>query len=142
MNNPVKLKALVAEVANGNFTDGRLANRLKLLVAAVGRDPSVSLPKSLDEAELEGAYRFFSNVRVTPDQILAFHVKATRRRCAEEEVFLVLHDSTSFKYRADGERCGLGHIKKKGPGAKQGSSRIFRSPFVRIIRGVRLALPH
>jgi hypothetical protein len=69
------------------------------------------LPRSFDEAGLEGAYRFFSNRRVTADGILSAHVEATRERCEGVGHFLVIHDSTKFSYRFDGEREGLGRAR-------------------------------
>jgi mRNA-degrading endonuclease YafQ of YafQ-DinJ toxin-antitoxin module len=71
MAEPIDLDELADEVAAAGFTDKRLAKRLRALIAAVGSDPSVSLPEALNSAELEGAYRFFSNVHVTPDAVLA-----------------------------------------------------------------------
>ena len=112
MTDSIDPEALAAEVAGSNFDDERLNKRLRLLVAGLAAEPARSLPRSLDEAGLEAAYRFFSNVRVTPDDILSSHVEATRKRCDEAEDFLILHDSTKFSYRYDGEREGLGRAQR------------------------------
>jgi hypothetical protein len=111
MANPIDVDALAAEVADSNFDDERLNGRLRAIVAGLAANPSVSLPKSFDSAGLEGAYRFFSNPRVAPDDILAAHVEATRQRCRSAAEFLVVHDSTKFSYRFDGEREGLGRAQ-------------------------------
>lgn len=111
MADPIDSEALAAEVADSNFDDERLNKRLRALVAGLAVEPGKSLPKSFDEAGLEAAYRFFSNVHVTPDDILSSHVEATRARCASTGDFLVLHDSTKFSYRYDGEREGLGRAR-------------------------------
>ena len=66
------------------------------MVTVLAIAPNVSLPRSFDSAGLEGAYRFWSNVRVTPDDILGPHVEATRARCDAESEFLVVHDTTDF----------------------------------------------
>lgn len=84
-------------MAAAGFTDKRLAKRLRALIAAVGSDPSVRLPEALDSAELEGAYRFFSNVLVTPNAVLAGHFEATRKRCEERGEVLVAHDTTGSR---------------------------------------------
>jgi hypothetical protein len=110
---------LAREVANGNFTDERLNKRLRLMVTGLSREPNLSLPEALDDAELEGAYRFLSNHRVTPKAILAPHFGATRQRCAQEHVVLVAHDSTSFSYRHDGAREGLGRAKRSNENSRQ-----------------------
>jgi hypothetical protein len=112
MSGPIDVGALAAEVADGNFSDERLNKRLKLLVLGLSKDSTRSLPRSFDSAGLEAAYRFFSNHRVTPTEILAGHFAATRRRCEQEETVLVAHDSTDFSYRLDGEREGLGRVHR------------------------------
>jgi hypothetical protein len=119
MARPLDVQTLANEVAESNFSDERLTNRLRLLVAALASDPRRSLPSALDSAGLEAAYRFFSNPRVTPEGILSSHVEATRARCAEAPEFLIVHDSTDFSYRFDGERQGLGRAQLKNPKSKQ-----------------------
>lgn len=111
MADPIDKEALAAEVADSNFDDERLNARLRAVVAGLAVEPARSLPRSFDEAGLEGAYRFFSNPRVTPDEILSSHVEATRVRCEDVGDFLVIHDSTKFSYRFDGEREGLGRAQ-------------------------------
>jgi hypothetical protein len=108
---PLDIAALASEVAGSNFDDKRLNARLKLLVEQLAKDPRASLPKSFDSAGLEAAYRFFSNPRVTPEDILQSHINATRSRCEAQGDYLVVHDSTTFSYRFDGERNGLGRIQ-------------------------------
>ena len=78
---PLDIAALASEVAESSFDDKRLSARLKLLVEQLAKDPSLSLPQSFESADLEAAYRFFSNPRVTPQGILAPHINATRSRC-------------------------------------------------------------
>lgn len=113
------LEKLAAEVGNGNFDDERLNARLRSVVRGLSAEPKRSLPRSFDSAGLEGAYRFFSNHRVTPDLILDAHYEATRKRCEGEGDFLIVHDSTKFQYRYDGEREGLGRVKRRSAGGKQ-----------------------
>lgn len=116
---PLDIAALASEVADSSFDDRRLSARLKLLVAQLARDPSLSLPQSLNSAELEAAYRFFSNVKVTPQDILASHINATRSRCEAQGAYLVVHDSTTFSFRFDGERKGLGRIQPSNANSSQ-----------------------
>ena len=116
---PIDVEKLAREVADSNFSDERLTKRLGTLVTALAEDPSRSLPKTFDDAGLEAAYRFFGNHRITPNEILKGHFEATRARCAEQESFLVAHDSTSFSYRYDGDREGLGRASKTSPRSNQ-----------------------
>jgi hypothetical protein len=119
MSEPISTQQLAFEVANSNFDDERLNARLQNLVARLSASPSASLPRAFDSAGLEAAYRFFSNHRVTPELILQAHFEATRQRCEKEGDFLVIHDSTKFSYRHDGERKGLGRVKSAKPGGVQ-----------------------
>jgi len=119
MTDPIDVEALAVEVANSNFGDERLNKRLKSLVSVLAAAPDVSLPRSFDSAGLEGAYRFWSNPRVTQDDILGPHVEATRARCDAESEFLVVHDTTDFSYRFEGSREGLGRAQLTNEKSKQ-----------------------
>ncbi len=119
MSEPITSEELAFEVGSANFDDERLNRRLRSLVGRLSVDPGSSLPRALDSAGLEAAYRFFSNHRVTPELILQPHFEATRARCETEGDFLIVHDTTTFLYRYDGEREGLGRVKRMSPGGKQ-----------------------
>src|SRR5882724_828721 len=119
MSEPITAEELAFEVGNTNFGDERLNRRLRSLVGRLSVDPGSSLPRALDSAGLEAAYRFFSNCLVTPKLILQPHLEATRKRSEAEGDFLIVHDSTTFLYRYDGEREGLGRVKRMSPGGKQ-----------------------
>lgn len=119
MDEPHGVEELVNEVADGNFADERLTLRLGKLVGGLAKDPTRSLPRAFDSAGLEAAYRFLSNHRVTPEQILDPHSAATRERCEAQRAVLVVHDTTSFSYRWDGEREGLGRALPRNEGSNQ-----------------------
>jgi Transposase DNA-binding len=119
MHEPLSPHELAFEVGNSNFKDKRLNARLRSLVGVLSSDPKASLPRAFDSAGLEGAYRFFSNPLVTPGLILKSHFELTRKRCETEGDFLIVHDTTTFLYRYDGEREGLGRVKRMSPGGKQ-----------------------
>jgi hypothetical protein len=119
VTNALDVNELADEVADSNFADKRLNERLRNLVSSLAEAPKKSLPKALDSAGLEGAYRFLSNHRVTPNQILSSHFSATVDRCEREQAVLIVHDSTSFAYRYDGEREGLGRVRRGNKMTKQ-----------------------
>jgi hypothetical protein len=96
---------VVEELAAGGFKDRRLAARLRGLAERFVVKPSASFPKALGgSAELEAAYRFFGNVAVTPEAILAGHFEGVRRRAEREDTVLALHDTSVFTFRHDGQR--------------------------------------
>ena len=86
-----------------------------MLVERVAENPEVCLPKVLSETELEGAYRFLNNERVSLNAILAPHVEQTVQRCRERTTVVVAHDTTEFRFEGEGRR-DLGRLKTKGRG--------------------------
>ena len=67
-------------------------------------------------AELEGAYRFFQNKRVTLDRLIEPHLDATVARCRTSTQVLVVHDTTEFRFGGDTRREGLGDVSRGGQG--------------------------
>lgn len=110
------LRALSSEVADADLGDGRLTKRLGGLVDALASRPGESFPKALDDAELEGAYRFFGNAKVTPEAILAPHFRQTSRRASAFRDVLVVHDTTQFEFGGEAKREGLGRLIRPGQG--------------------------
>lgn len=113
---PATLPSLSDEVLEADFGDVRLTQRAVLLVDSLADRPGESFPKALDETELEGAYRFFGNVKVTPDAILSPHFRQTARRAAAHERVLVVHDTTQFEFGGTVARVGLGRLIRPGQG--------------------------
>jgi hypothetical protein len=83
-----------------------------LLAERLAERPNESFPKALDDAELEGAYRFFGNEDVTPEAILAPHFRQSARRAGETPRIIVVHDTTAFEFGGQTKRDGLGHLIK------------------------------
>ena len=105
---------LALEMGGAEFGDKRLSTRLVGLVERLAAAPASSFPALLNEAELEGAYRFFSNEEVNPDAILKPHVEATMRRLDQEKIGLVIHDTTTMQFDPNGARIGLGRNRTTG----------------------------
>src|SRR5216684_127474 len=108
--------ALSAEFGDADLGDERLDQRLGLLADRVAERPGESFPKVLDDAELEAAYRFFRNERVTPEGILAPHFRQTALRAAAAPQVLVVHDTTQFEFGGHVKREGLGRLIRPGQG--------------------------
>lgn len=104
------------ELAGAELGDERLNRRLGLLANALGDAPGTGFPKALDDAELEAAYRFFGNVRVTPEAILAPHLRQSARRAGAHARVLVVHDTTQFEFGGQKKREGLGRLIRPGQG--------------------------
>lgn len=98
------------EVAGCEFSDARLDDRFRKLLAQIGSAMGRSIPLVCqDWANTKAAYRFFSNDRVSEAEILAGHFQSTRDRVAATDgLTLVLHDTTEFTYqRENSEAIGI-----------------------------------
>src|SRR4051795_223852 len=88
------------EIAGCSLVDRRLEKRLRNLLERLGHAMGASIPLACqDWANTKAAYRFFSNERVTEQDILEGHWQATQQRVAATNgPVLVLHDTTEFSF--------------------------------------------
>ena len=86
------------ELSGCRLGDGRLDSRLRQLVEQMESGFGESIPLACqDWANTKAAYRFFSNDRMSEEDILRGHFDATRRRfAASDGPILILHDTTEF----------------------------------------------
>ena len=100
------------ELETTKLGDKRLNERFAQILEALGNSPSASIPAALGgRAELEAAYRFFDNDKVTPEKLLASHFKATIKRCQEQKVVLVAQDTTEMEFtRPEQQVVGAGPL--------------------------------
>ena len=89
------------ELSGCRLGDGRLDRRLRQLVEQMEAGFGESIPLACqDWANTKAAYRFFSNDRVSEEDILRGHFDGTRRRfAASDGPILILHDTTEFSWR-------------------------------------------
>jgi hypothetical protein len=100
------------ELARCEFKDARHGKRLRKLLEQLSEQIGGSIPWACqDWANTKAAYRFFSNERVSEEEILAGHLQATRDRLAGSGVLiLMLHDTTEFTFhRNEVEPIGILH---------------------------------
>ncbi len=84
-----------AEMEHADLHDRRLNRRLVHLLSALGERPTASIPAACGgHAEMTAAYRFFDHDEVTWPRILQPHYDCTRRRAAEQNVVLLVQDTT------------------------------------------------
>ena len=98
------------EISGCEFSDARLGDRFRKLLAQIGSAMGQSIPLVCqDWANTKAAYRFFSNERICEADILAGHFQSTRDRVvAADGLVLVLHDTTEFTYqREKSEAIGI-----------------------------------
>lgn len=102
---------IAAEFSGAEIPDWRLRQRLVCLAEALDAEPSLSLPKSLPQkADLEAAYRFLGNRRVTLGAVLGPHVRATADRCAKARAVYVVSDTTECSFSGSERGSKLGRL--------------------------------
>ena len=88
---------LMDEVRGAEFGDQRLTKRLGKVVEELGSKPTMSVPAATHgRAEMEAAYRFFDNPKVSPEKILQPHIDATRERIRQCDLVLLVQDTTEL----------------------------------------------
>ncbi len=91
------------EISGCDFGDERLAKRFRKVLGRIGSAMGQSIPLVCqDWANTKAVYRFFSNDRVSEEEILAGHFQSTRDRIAANGgPLLVLHDTTEFSFQRE-----------------------------------------
>jgi hypothetical protein len=97
------------ELEGAYFQDVRLGKRLRTLLGLMSNGIGQTIPLACqDWANTKAAYRFFSNPRISEEEILSGHFASTQvRAAAVQEPLLVLHDTTEFSYQSTGRCIGL-----------------------------------
>jgi Transposase DNA-binding/Transposase DDE domain len=103
------------ELAKAGLPDVRQRLRLERVVKAMAARPEKGLPQLFkDASQLEAAYRFFSNERVSWKTLLAAHAAQTQERAKAVERPVIAHDTSEFSF--GGERLELGRLSGKARG--------------------------
>ena len=129
------------ELSGCRLGDGRLDRRLRQLVKRMDAGFGETIPLACqDWANTKAAYRFFSNDRVSEEDILRGHFDATRRRfAASDGPILILHDTTEFTWkrrhtgprpaaprRPEGHRCCPVAVRRRSRGPRPRTGPAFR----------------
>jgi hypothetical protein len=103
---------VVEELQTVDLGDERLDQRFEILLSALGSRPNLSIPAACGgNAELKAAYRFFDNDKVTFDNVLRPHVDQTLRRIAEQQLVLLVQDSSEAELtRPQQQVAGVGTL--------------------------------
>jgi len=100
------------EFGGAPLGDPRLTKRLVLIAEKLANHPQGSLPQACGTWDhLKGAYRFFSNARVTEHQILEPHFQATQKRAEDHVTVLAVQDTTQLDFTHHPATTGLGMMQ-------------------------------
>lgn len=89
---------IVEEMKTADLKDQRLNHRLCEVLAQLAARPTASIPAACGggRADVEAAYRFFANEKVTFEQVLRPHRDATEERLAGQPVVILAQDTTEI----------------------------------------------
>src|SRR5271154_2337632 len=95
------------ELQTVKLGDRRLDKRFAKLLDQVSSKPNESIPAACGGwADIQAAYRFFDNDKVTPEKVLAPHHDATVKRCGAFPVVLLAQDSSELELTRPQEQVG------------------------------------
>jgi hypothetical protein len=90
--------------------DERLQTRLATILRDTVEHPSASIPQATGSSgQAKATYRFYANPRVTADTLHRGFAADTARRCLDQDVVLVVQDTTTLNL------TGLRSIAELGP---------------------------
>ena len=105
------------ELQTADLGDPRLNERFQMILEAFADRPQASIPAaSGGRAELEAAYRFCDNKKVTPEKLLQPHFHATTERCKKQKVVLCPQDTSELDFTRPAQQV-------QGAGPLDGTSR-------------------
>jgi len=107
---------MLEDLGRVDLGDPRRLARVQSVVERMAMAPNASLPDAMvTDAELEGAYRLFSNERVSFEQLFDAHAIGTAERAQGSKLVLAIHDTTSCQFRhADPTEVGYLNTGKPG----------------------------
>src|SRR5271170_3584422 len=89
---------VLEELQTVDLGDERLDARFELLLSDIGSRPNLSIPAACGgRAEMEAAYRFFDNDKVTFDKVLQPHFARSVQRVGEQKIALLVQDTTEIE---------------------------------------------
>jgi hypothetical protein len=104
-------KWAVETFGTAELGDPRRTDRLVKVAAAIGENPSVSLPSSMRNwADTQGMYRFLDNEVISHEQIMMPHWRQTYQEAEQRRQTLLIGDTTDVNLSTHKATSGLGPI--------------------------------
>ncbi|MDB4991365.1 MAG: putative transposase [Myxococcaceae bacterium] len=118
MADPTALPPLSEEFSAAKLGDPRRTRRLMSVLDSAVRTAGGSLPQQSGgkSSVLEGTYRLLGNENIEPEQVLEAHQDRTADRAGLFDEIVVSHDTTSFEFKGESAREGLGLMCGTGQG--------------------------
>lgn len=106
------------EMESVDLGDERLDARIAIVLSDLGNHPNASIPAACKgRAEMQAAYRFFDNDKVSFEKVLAPHVRRSLQRMAGHETVLLVQDSSEIDLtRPEQAVAGAGRLDQSRRG--------------------------
>ena len=102
------------EFASLDLGDSRLDRRFRKVLEKMWQSPQSSTAAASGSwSETVGAYRFYNNEAVTPEQILAPHREQVQARCCLAKAVVLIQDTTELDYSKKKALSGTGPLSEK-----------------------------
>lgn len=99
------------EFETANFGHKRLKDRLIKIARQFAAASAANIPQACGEwSQSKAAYRFCDNEAVDPREIIEAHRRATLGRMKDQELILVIQDTTALNFSTHAQTEGLGPI--------------------------------
>jgi hypothetical protein len=103
------------EFGSARLGDRRRTQRLVNIATHLAQQPAGTLPQAFPAwKELKGAYRFFNQAQVGPEQIQRVHVERTQAACRPAGEYLLIEDTSELDYTGHPATEELGQIGNAG----------------------------
>jgi hypothetical protein len=107
---PIAAWALT-EFGHAELGDDRRTDRLLMIATAFAHQPTAPIPQACGPGPAtQGAYRFFENEDIDPQDIREAHHQATLERVRDHPVVLALQDTSTLNYTTHPQTQGLGPV--------------------------------
>jgi hypothetical protein len=118
MTRPDSLSALSQDFSRAELGHQQRTRRVMKIADMAARASGMSLPKQAggNASVLEGTYRLLGNDSVQPEAVLEAHQGCTVERASQLAEVVVAHDTTSFEFKGEDARQGLGPLCGGGQG--------------------------
>ncbi len=104
----------VHELGHAALGDARRTARAVAILAAFGDQPDGSVSEAMGSpAAAKTAYRLFENDDAEPESLRTAHHQSTAARIRNEEIVLVLHDTTELDWTSHPSTTGLGPLSAR-----------------------------
>jgi hypothetical protein len=129
------------ELGGAHFGDYRLDQRLLKVTEDLSKQPEKPINQACGSwRDTKACYEFFSNDKVTPEEILRPHQEQTRERMNALPIVALVHDTTTLNFNHHKKTSGLGTLGRSNSNSNSTQGLICHNTMAMSLQGVPLGL--